>query len=110
LFWIKARGIANDTRWWALIALAIILVNPRVMPYDAAQALIPAIFFLVYERKNGWLITLPVALACVAVHSLLGFTPIILAGFLAGATQLVRQQAATSPAQPAERSQSPQPA
>jgi hypothetical protein len=98
LIWLKTRGTANDLRWWALIALAILLVNPRVMPYDAAQGLIPAMFFLVYRTKRGWLIVLLAVLACVVRHSLFGFTPVVLAGFAAGTFALVREPAATSPA------------
>ena len=96
LVWLKVHGIANDRRWWALLILAVVLVNPRVMPYDAAIGLIPAAFFLVYDRPRGWLITLPVTAVCIVAHHIVGFTPVVLAGFAAGALAEIKSFAAAS--------------
>ena len=90
LFLLSRYVSATDHRWWALLLLAIVAVNPRIMPYDAALGIAPALSFLLYGLRTKW--QWPVALLltslCAAGHKLFGLTPLILAGFCMGAWHL----------------------
>lgn len=84
---LRNRVPRGDKRWWALIAIAIVLANPRIMPYDAALGLAPTCYFLVFGLRTPWrwpLLAFLVAATCVA-HRPIGFSLLLLAGFLVGA-------------------------
>jgi hypothetical protein len=93
LFWLRPRVLRTDRRWWALIALAIVLMNPRIMPYDSALGLIPAIYFLIYGMRppKQWLVAAAVMVASVLGHKVFGFSLLLLSGFVVGAWQLSDQ-------------------
>jgi hypothetical protein len=86
---LRNRVDRSSPRWWALIAIAIVLANPRVMPYDSALGLVPACFFLLYDLQSFWLWPLLALLVvCTAGAHEAGFSLLLLAGFLAGARSL----------------------
>ena len=91
LFSARGRQVAGDHVWLACVALAVVLVNPRIMPYDSAVGLIPAMAILMGARRSRgfWVGMVGVVLACAVGHRVLGFTPLLMAGFLVGARQLV---------------------
>ena len=92
LLYLRKQGKQDAVRWWGLIAMAIVLVNPRVMPYDAAIGLIPACFFLVSGLRfsvtpvqvGRWALILATVLATLASHRLLGYTLVVFSGFALG--------------------------
>ncbi len=90
LFWLRPRVVQTDRRWWALITLGVVLVNPRIMPYDAALGLIPAIYFLIYGLSSPWqsMFVMPVVLGSLIAHNQVGFSLVLLSGFLVGVWQM----------------------
>ena len=94
LYLLRQRVPWWEPRWWALLALGTVLINPRVMPYDAALALIPAVLFLCFfPARVGWpwgryAALLAVTAVSMVLHAAVGITLLLLVGFVAGAWQL----------------------
>jgi len=90
LLWLRPRVDPGDRRWLALIVLAMVLMNPRIMTYDAVIALVPACFFLIFTVRSWWqwpLLIAIVGLTCLN-HRILGDTLVVFAGFVAGVREL----------------------
>jgi hypothetical protein len=87
LILLRPRVAWRDPRWLALLALAVVLINPRIMPYDSSVGLIPAIYFVLFALPLGsqWIVALSVSLVCAAGHHAVGFTPLLMVGFAIGA-------------------------
>ena len=92
LLYLKPKERGDSPSWLGLIAIAIVLVNPRIMMYDAAIGIIPACYFLVAGirfRMTGpqitrWVLLILTVSLSVAAHQLLEFSLLLLAGFVAG--------------------------
>ncbi len=96
LLFLRTRVQGDPVRWWGLIVIAIALVNPRVMPYDAAIGLVPACYFLVAgirfrldsKQTGRWLLIGGTVICTLVAHRLFGFTVLLFAGFALGSWQL----------------------
>lgn len=91
LLYLRRRVTPSDPRWWALLALAIILVNPRIMPYDSVLAIVPALFFLLTPTRSParWPLVLATTAVCIVLHKHLGLTPLLVVGFVLGTRTLL---------------------
>lgn len=85
LFALRGRVARDDPRWWALLAVAIVAVNPRIMPYDVAAVATPAIALLfALPAARQWAVAAVVTLAGLAFHKALGLTPLLFAALAVG--------------------------
>ena len=92
LLYLKPKERRDSLRWLGLIAIAIVLINPRVMMYDAAIGIIPACYFLVCrlelrasrQQAARWLMLVLTILLSLAAHKILGFSLLLLSGFASG--------------------------
>lgn len=89
LFLLRPHVSRGDPRWWALLAVAIVAVNPRIMPYDVIAVIGPALSLIFALRPTRqWAVMLIVTLVGFAFHKAIGLTPLLFASFAAGVWQL----------------------